>query len=80
MSALGPGSRHQKGAGIRPRGETASAISSKPGSENQVIACGYENVNDAERLRHEPAMRWIVGDKAPQGRAASPSQVGRQSS
>jgi hypothetical protein len=78
MSALGPGSRHQKGAGIRPRGETASAISSKPGSENQVIACGYENVNDAERLRHDPAMRWIV--KAPQGLAALPSRMGRWSS
>jgi hypothetical protein len=37
---------------------------------------GYENVNDAERLRHNPAMRWIVGGKAPQGRAASPSQMG----
>jgi hypothetical protein len=22
---------------------------------------GYEDVNDAERLRHDPAMRWIVG-------------------
>lgn len=21
----------------------------------------YEDVNDAERLRHDPAMRWIVG-------------------
>jgi Transposase DDE domain group 1 len=38
---------------------------------------GYENVNDAERLRHDPAMRWIVGGNAPQGRAASPSQMGR---
>jgi hypothetical protein len=38
---------------------------------------GWENVNDAERLRHDPAMRWIVGGKAPQGRAASPSQMGR---
>ena len=37
----------------------------------------YENVNDAERLRHDPAMRWIVGGKALQGRAASPSQMGR---
>jgi hypothetical protein len=26
---------------------------------------GYENVNDAERLRHDPAMRWIVGQGAP---------------
>jgi hypothetical protein len=38
---------------------------------------GYENVNDAERLRHDPAMRWIVGGKAPQGRVNSPSQMGR---
>ncbi len=38
---------------------------------------GYEDVNDAERLRHDPAMRWIVGGKAAQGRAASPSQMGR---
>jgi hypothetical protein len=38
---------------------------------------GYEDVNDAERLRHDPAMRWIVGGNAAQGRAASPSQMGR---
>jgi hypothetical protein len=29
---------------------------------------GYENVNDAERLRHYPDMRWIVGGKAPRRR------------
>jgi hypothetical protein len=28
---------------------------------------GYEDVNDAERLRHDPVMRWIVGGKAAQG-------------
>jgi hypothetical protein len=28
-------------------------------------------------LRHDPAMRWIVGGKAAQGSAASPSQMGR---
>src|SRR5712692_12029036 len=33
--------------------------------------------NDAERLRHDPAMRWIVGGKAAQRSAASPSQMGR---
>jgi hypothetical protein len=38
---------------------------------------GYDDVNDAERLRHDPAMRWIVGGKAAQGSAASPSQMGR---
>ena len=38
---------------------------------------GYEDVNDAERLRHDPAMRWIVGGKPTSGVAASPSQMGR---
>ena len=38
---------------------------------------GYEDVNDADRLRHDPAMRWIVGGKATLGCAASPSQIGR---
>jgi hypothetical protein len=38
---------------------------------------GFEGVNDAERLRHDPTMRWIVGGKATRGSAASPSQVGR---
>jgi Transposase DDE domain group 1 len=38
---------------------------------------GYEDVNDAECLRHDPAMRWIVGGKAAQGCAVSPSQMGR---
>src|SRR5262249_12061153 len=38
---------------------------------------GYEDVNDAERLRHDPAMRWIVGGKAAQRSAASRSQMGR---
>jgi hypothetical protein len=38
---------------------------------------GYEDVNDAERLRHDPAMRWIVGGKAVSGCAASASQMGR---
>jgi hypothetical protein len=28
---------------------------------------GYEDVNDAERLRHDPAMRRIVGGKAASG-------------
>ena len=31
---------------------------------------GYEDVNDAGRLRHDPAMRWIVGGKAAAGCAA----------
>ena len=38
---------------------------------------GYEDVNDAERLRHDPAMRWVVGGRAVSGAEASPSQMGR---
>ena len=38
---------------------------------------GYEDVNDAERLWRDPAMRWIVGGKAVQRGAASASQMGR---
>ena len=38
---------------------------------------GYEDVNDAERLGRDPAMRWIVGGTAVEGQAASTSQMGR---
>lgn len=38
---------------------------------------GYEDVNDAARLRCDPAMRWVVGGKAAFGLAASASQMGR---
>jgi hypothetical protein len=38
---------------------------------------GYEDVNDAERLCRDPAMRWVVGDRAITGCAASASQMGR---
>ena len=38
---------------------------------------GYEDVNDADRLGRDPAMRWIVGGKAVERQAASSSQMGR---
>ena len=38
---------------------------------------GYEDVNDADRLCRDPAMRRIVGDPAITGSAASASQMGR---
>jgi hypothetical protein len=38
---------------------------------------GYEDVNDAERLCCDPAMRWVVGGRAITGSAASASQMGR---
>ena len=37
---------------------------------------GFEEVNDAERLSRDPAMRWVVGDRAITGSAASTSQMG----
>src|SRR5258707_7946177 len=38
---------------------------------------GYEDVNDADPVCHDPAMRWVVGDRAITGSAASASQMGR---
>jgi hypothetical protein len=38
---------------------------------------GYEDVNDADRLGRDPAMRWIVGGRAVLKQAASASQMGR---
>jgi hypothetical protein len=35
---------------------------------------GYEDVNDADRLGRDPAMRWIVGGRAVLARESSPSQ------
>src|SRR6202165_4310198 len=41
------------------------------------LLAGYEDVNDAERLCRDPVMRWVVGDRATTGSAASASQMGR---
>jgi hypothetical protein len=38
---------------------------------------GYDDVNDADRLGRDPAMRWIVGGKAVARQASSTSQMGR---
>jgi Transposase DDE domain group 1 len=38
---------------------------------------GYEDVNDAERLARDPAMRAIVGREGLDRAAASSSQMGR---
>src|SRR3954467_3887784 len=38
---------------------------------------GYEDINDANRLAHDPAMRWVVGGRAVTQNAASTSQMGR---
>jgi len=38
---------------------------------------GYEDLNDADRLRVDPAMRYVVGGRATERQAASTSQMGR---
>ena len=38
---------------------------------------GYEDTNDAERLRFDPAMRYVVGGRAKEKLAASTSEMGR---
>ena len=38
---------------------------------------GYEDVNDADRLGRDPAMRWVVGGKDIEKQAASTSQMER---
>jgi len=38
---------------------------------------GYEDMNDADRLGRDPAMRWIVGGRAVTESAATTSQMGR---
>src|SRR3954471_22549009 len=38
---------------------------------------GYEDLNDADRLAHDAAMRWAVGGQAVTGQAGSTSQMGR---
>ena len=38
---------------------------------------GYEDTNDAERLRVDPAMRRVVGGRAKERLAASVSEMGR---
>ena len=76
------------GASIRASGgeKLADGRTGKNG-RNQLVGllrqsvfgrlAGYEGVNDAERLCRDPAMRWVVGGRAPMGRAASSSQMGR---
>jgi hypothetical protein len=47
-----------------------------PGARKRRLA-GYEDVDDAGRLCRDPATRWVAGDRAITGSAASASQMGR---
>src|SRR3954449_7189159 len=39
---------------------------------------GYEDVNDADRLAHDPALRWIVGGRGVTTSGAAPRRGGRR--
>src|SRR5215208_6830915 len=60
---------------------TRSPASQHPGSQQEPSVfgrlAGYEDVNDANRLGRDPALRWIVGGRAVTHNAASTSQMGR---
>ena len=64
---------------MEKRGIPASHISRVGrGNRNLVThVLPYEDVNDADRLGRDPAMRWIVGGRAVAKAAASTSQMGR---
>jgi hypothetical protein len=59
----GPNSRHSRTALLR------QSIYSR--------MAGYEDLNDAERLRFDPALRTVVGGRAREHTAASTSEVAR---
>ena len=67
FSTLSARSRHQEGAGIRPRSETANAISSKPASENQIIAYHMCWLRECERCRTSPSRSCNALDRRRQG-------------
>src|SRR6201993_3499602 len=68
----------RRDAGRRAHGHERASCACRAFSAIRVWPPRWnEDVNDAERLRHDPAMRWIVGGKAAHGCAASPSQMGR---
>ena len=52
--------------GLTTTGSPTRALARTAGTgllRKSVFGCfaGYEDANDAERLRHEPPIRWIVG-------------------
>jgi hypothetical protein len=66
-------------ANIRNANTRAAYVRSVAGGNRRgwSAGAGYEDVNDAERLCRDPAMRWVVGHQAIASSAASASQMGR---
>ena len=66
---------------------TLSDVSSDKNGRNSLVAqfrqspfglvAGYEDVNDADRLARDPAIRWIVGGRAVANHSASTRQTAR---
>jgi hypothetical protein len=55
----------------------AACISWFPAAVGVWTLAGYEDVNEALRLRHDPVMRCIVGFKAGQGCQLRQARIGR---
>jgi hypothetical protein len=60
----------------RPKPDSSRCNGRAPGTSFNCSMTA-EDVNDAERLCRDPAIRWVVGDWAVTGSAASASQMGR---
>jgi Transposase DDE domain group 1 len=80
------GSAITSDAGLLPYRELDDALSltdtgaetladARTGKNSRHRLAGYEDVNDAERLSRDPAMRWVVGGRAITGCSASASQI-----
>jgi hypothetical protein len=75
LTVLGAGSRQDSRLGQNKQHGLLSLLRQSIYSR----LAGYEDVNDAERLSVDPAMRHVVGGRAtlPEKQAASTSEVGR---
>ena len=67
-------------AALRDTRPGKNKVHSFPALFRQLVfarVAGYEDVNDADKLAHDPAMRLAVGGRAVDGKAASSSQMSR---
>ncbi len=60
---------------IRTGGNIQHGLIALSGQSVYSRLAGYDDTNDAERLAADPAMRYVAGDRAVDGSAASTSVI-----